>query len=456
MVSKLKKEPIISVSGLRGIVGESLSPINAAQYVAAFVSGLKRPGKVIVTRDGRTTGPMLAQAIASAVQACGFDVLYGDVAATPTTGILVRSNKAAGGIQISASHNPPPYNGIKLFGEDGRVISADQGQAVIDRYRNGTYDFVAFDQVGTRSEIADTITAHLQLVLNTINREAIRNARFKVALDSNHGAGAVLGEVLLRELGCDVQIMGREPDGLFEHPPEPTEKNLASVVSQAKTFGADVVFCQDPDADRLAIIDETGNYIGEEYTLALTMDHALSQLDAKGKIVVTNCSSSRMSADIAARHGAQFQMSAVGEANVTGLMIESKAVYGGEGNGGPIDPRVGYVRDSFAAMAQVLDLMAARKKSISELARELPRYEIHKTTVAVAPEKVAILLDRLADAFHDATPNRKDGLRLDWDNRWLLVRPSNTEPIVRAIAEAESAHAAQELCERTASLASEL
>jgi phosphomannomutase len=446
-------EPIISVSGLRGIVGDSLTPLIASQYVSAFASGLPQGGSIVVTRDGRVSGPMLAGVICSTLQACGFDVLYADVAATPTTGVLVRQLKAVAGIQISASHNPPPYNGIKLFSADGRVISATAGQRVIDDYRAERANFCGVDQLGKLSDVKDTITAHLQRVLNTVNRERIRKCNFRVVLDSNHGAGSVLGGVLLEELGCQVEILGGTPDGLFAHPPEPTASNLQSVAEKARSIGADVVFCQDPDADRLAVIDENGTYIGEEYTLALTLDHALSQIDASGRSVVTNCSSSRMSADIAKRHGAKYQMSAVGEANVTQKMVDTNAVYGGEGNGGPIDPRVGYVRDSFAAMAQILDSMSASGKRVSELVAGLPRYEIHKTTLPLPQQFVPALLDQLAVEFSDAKADRQDGLRLDWPNRWLLVRPSNTEPIVRAIAEANDLADAQNLCERTAEIA---
>ena len=207
---------------------------------------------------------------------CIRDRIYGDVAATPTTGVLVRQHSAAGGIQISASHNPPPYNGIKLFGADGRVIPGEAGEKVIVAYRENKPNWVSHDQLGTYSELEDTVSEHLKLVLATVDVERIKSKNFKVVLDSNHGAGSVHGRQLLEALGCDFQLMGDTPDGQFAHPPEPTESNLASVAQQAVDFAADVVFCQDPDADRLAIIDADGKYIGEEYTLAITMNHALA------------------------------------------------------------------------------------------------------------------------------------------------------------------------------------
>ena len=443
---------IISVSGLRGIVGESLTPIVAAQFAAAFVADLPVGRPIVLTRDGRSTGPMFAQSIAAALQACGFDVYYGDAAATPTTGILVKTLGAAGGIQISASHNPPAYNGIKLFGADGRVISASIGEKVIERFRNEAFAWQNHDGLGQFSVLADTTSVHLEKILATVDVPRIRQRKFKVVLDSNHGAGAVLGKRLLSELGCEIVVLGETPDGHFEHPPEPTAANLKSTAERAVEFGADVVFCQDPDADRLAIIDERGEYIGEEYTLALVLDHVLATTKQQG-VIITNCSTSRMSADIAAKHGCTIQLCAVGEANVTDAMIANNAVFGGEGNGGPIDPRIGFVRDSFVGMAQVLDLMAARNQSISQLVAGIPGYAIHKTTVELTREKVPALIAALQSHFHDALPSTLDGLRLDWPDRWLLVRPSNTEPIVRAVAEAKSPVLAQQLCAATAKLA---
>ncbi len=444
------QEPIISVSGLRGIIGESLDPLLAIRYSCAYASLLDQPGPLVVTRDGRATGSMLAQAICSGLLAMGRDVIYGDVAATPTCGILVREHQAAAGIQISASHNPAPYNGIKLFGADGRVIPADQGEQVIQAYRDFQFPGVSHDQIGTLTNLEDTTSAHLQAVLATVDAEAIRAKSYKVVLDSHHGAGSVLGRKVLETLGCEVQCLGDTPDGKFTRSPEPTEENLQETTQQAGDFGADAVFCQDPDADRLAIIDEQGNYIGEEYTLAITLSHALSSRQGP---VVTNCSSSRMSADICQANGCELHLSAVGEANVTNLMIALNAVYGGEGNGGPIDPRVGYVRDSFVAMAQVLDAMATSGKAVSQLAAEIPRYEIYKTKIEIEPDQIPSLYEALKQAFPEAEASTMDGLRLDWSDKWILVRPSNTEPIVRAIAEASRMEDAKQLCDRAAELA---
>ncbi|MEM7782358.1 MAG: phosphoglucosamine mutase [Planctomycetota bacterium] len=446
-------EPIISVSGLRGIIGESLNPILAIQYSVAFANLITDSGPIVVTRDGRSTGPMLAQAICSGLSAAGKDVVYGDVAATPTTGILVKSLKASAGIQISASHNPAPYNGIKLFGSDGRVIPADAGEKVIAGYQNFQFPSIPHDRLGKYKTLPDTTTAHWESVLKTIDVNLIQSKNYKVVLDSHHGAGSVLGRKLLKSLNCDFEILGGEPDGLFTRSPEPTEQNLKQTTEAASRFGADAVFCQDPDADRLAIIDETGCYIGEEYTLAITLEHALKT--RKGPVVI-NCSSSRMSSDICKKYGCDLHLSAVGEANVTNKMIELDAVYGGEGNGGPIDPRVGHVRDSFVAMAQILDAMAKSNKKVSELAAEIPAYKIHKTKIQVDRSKVPDLYEILGNQFRDAQKSTMDGLRLDWDDKWILVRPSNTEPIVRAIAEATTIEQAVALCDAAAKAVTEL
>lgn len=440
------KEPIISVSGLRGIIGESLSPELAARFACAFAQGLDA-GPIVITRDGRHTGRMLADAIRAALCAIGRDVIDADVAATPTTGILVRQAKAAGGIQISASHNPPAYNGIKLFGSEGRVLNADLGEHVVARYRTGNIDWVSHDRIGLAWTLDDTTSRHLELVLANVNVERIRKQRYKVLLDSNHGAGSLLGRRLLEELACDVNVLGDTPDGQFEHTPEPTAENLADVRARIVEAGAAVGFCQDPDADRLAIIDEAGRYVGEEYTLVLCLDHVLSQTAGP---VVTNCATSRMSEDIANKHGVEFHRSAVGEANVCTMMQEVKAVFGGEGNGGPIDPRVGYVRDSFVGMALILDAMASSENPVSQLVDALPRYDIQKTKITLDRDQIPDALDAIERHFADATASRLDGLRLDWPDRWLLIRASNTEPIVRIIAEAPDAEGSQKLCAEAA------
>ncbi|MCL2118202.1 MAG: phosphoglucosamine mutase [Planctomycetaceae bacterium] len=455
---------IISVSGLRGIVGESLTPQVAMNYAAAY-SALAGPGAFVITRDGRAGGVMLADAIHAALNAAGRPTIDAGVAATPTTGVLIRQHQAAGGIQISASHNPAQYNGMKLFSDEGRVIPQAPGEKVKERYQaqsakckaqSDTLNAGVLDATSNsalcalRSALDDTISAHLAAVLKTVDVDAVRAKKYRVLLDANRGAGGLLGRKLLEELGCDVTILGETPDGQFEHTPEPTEENLQPVFEKVRDAGADIAFCQDPDADRLAVIDASGRYLGEEYTVALCLDHVL-QTREKGAVVI-NCASSRMSQDIAEKYGVEIFRSAVGEANVVDRMKVKNAVFGGEGNGGPIDPRVGYVRDSFVGMAQLLDAMAARGKTIAELAAELPGYAIVKRKIPLALDRVPAAIAALETHYAHLPRDRQDGLRIDWPNAWLLVRASNTEPIVRAIAEAETESAANALCDEAESV----
>jgi phosphomannomutase len=373
------------------------------------------------------------------------------VAATPTVGIVVREQAAAGGIQLSASHNPARYNGMKLFSAEGRVLPAAAGREVLARFEAG----VAPPSAAGRGRVTagDGIAAHVRLVAATVDGDAIRRHRPRVWLDACHGAGGRVARPLLEHLGCEVVIEGGEPDGLFAHEPEPTAANLAGMLPRIRQQRADVGFFQDPDADRLAIATADGVYIGEEATLAIAADAVLAKRPGS---VVVNCSTSGMTALIAARHGVPCHVSAVGEANVVDRMLAVNAVLGGEGNGGVIDPRVVLVRDSFVAMALVLERMCAgpRLTSVAELAAGLPRLVMKKTKVDLAPAirgpGLAAALERIAAAFPGARPDRLDGLRLDWPGGWLLVRASNTEPIVRLVAEAESEAAVDDALARAA------
>ena len=445
---------IISVSGLRGIVGTDLTPDLASSFVSAYSANLPE-GPILVGRDGRESGPMLSRAIISALMACGRECMDVDVIATPTLGVLVRELGAAGAVQISASHNPPPYNGIKLFGASGRVLDAKTGAKVRDAFQSGQTDWVSFDQIGSLKQSEDVHAAHLQSVLDTVDVDAIQRHRYRVLLDSNHGAGGILGVKLLQALGCEVVAMGAEPNGQFTHPPEPTEANLRDIAERVKHENCCIGFCQDPDADRLALVDGEGRYIGEEYTLALCVQRALANSSTRGPIVI-NGATSGMSERLAAEAGVPSYRSAVGEANVADMMISQQATYGGEGNGGPIDPRVGYVRDSFVAMAQTLDLMASTGKSLAALADQLPRLHIHKEVVTIDSVLLPKLFEKMRDVFSEADFQQGDGLRLSWPDRWLLVRGSNTEPIVRLIAEAETESTALGMCERASELIKDL
>lgn len=446
-------ELIISVSGLRGVVGEHLTPELAGRFSCAYVAG-QPDGPIVVARDGRNTGSMLVDAIRAAVMAVGRSVIDVGVAATPTVGVLVRQYQAGGGIQVSASHNPPEYNGIKLFSPAGQVLSAAAGDQVLQRFDAGEVAWVGYQQIGATTAITDTTSRHLDLVLETVEGDRIRQRQFRVLLDSNHASGSILGRRLLEHLGCLLIPVGDTPDGQFAHRPEPTAENLAGVREKVVQAGADIGFCQDPDADRLAIIDETGRYIGEEYTVALCVQRVLAERTGP---VVTNCSTSRMAEDLANAANVPFYRAPVGEANVVAVMKAQQAIFGGEGNGGPIDPRVGYIRDSFVGMAQILDAMAVRGLPVSQMADALPKYSIHKTKQEVARDKITAALDAIQLRWPDAVADRMDGLRLDWpDRRWLLVRASNTEPIVRIVAEGQTDTAAKQLCDQAADVLAQI
>jgi phosphomannomutase len=444
-------ELIISVAGLRGVVGETLTPEIAMRYAAAFSASLPG-GTFVITRDSRPSGAILADAIHAALNALGRSTIDAGIAATPTLGILIRKIKAAGGIQISASHNPGEFNGMKLFSGDGRVIPRAPGTKVLEQYQTGKPSWVAYNNIGRRSVCSDPINDHIEAVLKTVDVKAISARKFKVLLDANHGAGAVMGAALFKRLNCEVTILGEEPNGQFLHTPEPTPDHLTGVCSQVKKLNVDVAFCQDPDADRVAVIDGNGRYLGEEYTAALCMDHVLQTAAKKERgrklgPVVINCATSRMSEDIAEKYGVPLFRSAVGEANVVDVMLAKEAVFGGEGNGGPIDPAVGYVRDSFVGAAQILDSMASTGKTIAELADALPKYALVKRKTAVELAKVPAILDKVAAAFKRLPCDRSDGLRIDHGDAWVLLRGSNTEAIIRVFAEAPTAERAGKLCD---------
>ena len=403
-------ELIISVSGLRGIVGETLTPDVACRFVAAYCKNLPA-GPIVIGRDGRSSGPMLRQAIVAGIIASGRNAIDADVAATPTVGVLVKHANAAGAVQISASHNPPPYNGIKLFGSDGRVLDATTGAAIREAYLAGEADWCSFESIGSVTQHPDPHQPHFDKVLATVDATAIRQAKHRVLLDSNHGAGGMLGVRLLRSLGCEVVAVGDEPDGNFAHVPEPTAENLTTIAELVRSERCDVGFCQDPDADRLALVDADGRYIGEEYTLALCVRRAMSDEATRGPIVI-NGATSGMSERIAAAAGVSAHRSAVGEANVADMMIAENATYGGEGNGGPIDPRVGYVRDSFVGMAQVLELMT----KTGGIARPAVRWTAKATHPQIQGRRVA----RQAPGIVRCA-DRKTSRRHRTHGRWVTI-----------------------------------
>ena len=430
---------IASISGLRGVVGNGLDPATVSEFVAAFIAE-SGPGEYAIGHDGRSSADIFTAAVEASIRAVGCrGVLLGAVA-TPTLGWLVREWGLAGGVQISASHNPPEYNGLKLFQPGGMVLGADRGRAVLDRWTRRDLPWKPWDELGTSRAVEDPHSGHLKSIFPIVNADAIRERRFKVVVDACHGAGGPLAGRLLRGLGARVLVLGEVPDGQYEHPPEPTEANLQAFSAIVPAVGASVGFAQDPDADRLAVIDEKGRYIGEELTLALA---ARLRLEQETGPVILNLSTSMTTEKLAISRGCPVFRTPVGEINVVERMIAEGAILGGEGNGGVIDPRIGYVRDSFVGMAMILDLMARTGRSISELVAELPRFAMIKqkfplparigtSTATWLQEQTGTLTTGLPGARVDV----RDGVRLEWEDRWVHVRSSNTEPIVRVIAEA--------------------
>jgi phosphomannomutase len=439
---------IVSVSGVRGIIGDGLTPQSTLAFASAFAKHTGG-GPIVVSRDGRPSGVVLWHAVVAGLTAGGCVVHDLGVAATPTVGLAVKSIGAAGGVQITASHNPAEWNGLKLFGPDGRVLSAAEGLRVKSLFESGARRDVPHGQLGTVLEKRDAAATHRDRVLELVGAAKIRSAGLTAFVDGNGGAGGPLARDLLQSLKVTTVCHGCDADGFFLHQPEPTAENLRAIATLVPHHNADIGFALDPDSDRLALIDENGTYIGEELTLALAVWFRLKQQPGS---VVVNMSTSRLTADIAGRFGVACHRSAVGEANVADRMLEVGAVIGGEGNGGVIDPRVGLVRDPFIGMGLILNLMAETGKPLSALVGELPSYYIVKDKYSVSTERLPALYSAMATRWPGVSADRQDGLRLDWPDRWVHVRPSNTEPIVRVIAEAPKAEDAQALCRDVGSL----
>lgn len=435
---------ILSISGLRGIIGDGLDPVYVSRFAAALGT-IFRGGRVVVSRDGRSSGMMVYHAAVSGLIATGCEVADAGISTTPTCGILVRHLNAAGGLQITASHNPIDWNGLKPFAPDGSVFNRELGQQLLQLLETEAIEWKDWAGLGSVCTIEDPAGPHIAKVLELVDTETIRRKKFRVVIDCNHGSGATCGPRLLETLGCDVVVLGGTPDGRFEHIPEPVEKNLTDLCRAVVEHKAHVGFAQDPDADRLAIVDNTGHYIGEELTLALAADFVLER--RKGPLVV-NGSTSRVTADIAKKHGCQFHRSFVGEAHVCAKMRAVQAVLGGEGNGGVIEPQVGYVRDSLVSMAYVLAGLTARRTTLAGWADSLPFYTIVKDKLTCSADAVPSACEALRTAFPDAEAREGDGLRLDWPDRWVQIRASNTEPIVRIIAEAPETADAMALCDQ--------
>jgi phosphomannomutase len=432
---------------MRGIVGENLTASVATDYGCAFGTFLKEKYSVkkarlsvCIGRDSRPSGPMLQSAIAEGLCSVGIDVIDLGLVTTPGVGIMLRELECSGGVVVTASHNPGQYNGIKLLLGNGIAPPPDEAKQIRQYFFDKHFAFVDSSDSGEVTSNEQTDTAHIDKVLAIIDRGLIAAKKFKVVLDSINGAGGRVTKKMLTELGCEVFAINDEPSGVFAHAPEPVAKNLKGLCEVVGDERADVGFALDPDADRLAIVDENGSYIGEEYSLALAAKYIFSKKTGKA---ATNLSTSRMIDDIAEKAGGKVIRTAVGEANVAGAMLENDCIIGGEGNGGVIDLRVGPIRDSLVGIAFILQLMAETGKTVSRLVDDIDSYYMSKDKFSADQLQAEQILNLAKKTFTNARLNSTDGFRFDFDDGWLHLRTSNTEPVMRVIVEAKNQETAK-------------
>ena len=445
--------PLIkSISGFRGTIGgqagDNLTPEDIVSSVAGYGDWLLRSGaapKVVIGRDGRPSGPVVAALTAATLQSMGIDVIDCGLATTPTVEMAVVSRGAGGGIILSASHNPKEYNALKLLNSRGEFISHEDGQALIASVHSGNITYARVDDLGDLLQDYEALQEHIDAVLQhpLVNVAAIQRAGFSVVLDAVNSVGAISIPPLCERLGVSCQVMNGTLDGQFAHNPEPLPANLTGLTERMKTSGADLGIAVDPDVDRLALVGPGGRWIGEEYTLVTVADYVLQHDPGP---VVSNLSSSRAVADVAKTYGQPYYASAVGEVNVVAKMKEVGATIGGEGNGGIIDPRLHYGRDSLIGLALVLSHLATSGKSINELRDGYVHYEMVKDKIQLDPRlDLPEALSAMEALYPEVQQSNIDGLKLDFPDGWVHLRGSNTEPIVRVYAEANSRERAQAL-----------
>ena len=451
---------MISVSGVRGLVGTDLTPEVVARWAAAFGTwardgkgegrrGKGKTARIVLGRDARTSGSMFADAATAGLMSVGCDIIDVGLVPTPTVQLAVEHHRAAGGIILTASHNPIEWNALKFVGSDGIFLDGVAGTRVRELAAGDSLPRANYNAIGGVEADSDAISRHLAavLALRGIDVRAIRKRRFRVALDTVRGAGGAVMPELLERLGCRVTAINLETDGLFPRPPEPVPENLKALSALVRRTKADVGIAVDPDVDRLAIVDERGQAIGEDYTLAFAVR---AVRPSSRQTVVCNLSTSIVVEDAARDCGARVVRAPVGEAYVARKIIELKAVIGGEGNGGVIYPALHVGRDAPVAGALLLGLLARERATVSELVGRAPRYTIVKAKVergTRVKERMDGVYAALRARFPDANADTQDGLRLAWPDRWLHVRPSGTEPIIRLIAEAPTSADAHRLIE---------
>ncbi|MDD6541450.1 MAG: phosphoglucosamine mutase [Prevotella sp.] len=448
---------IKSISGIRGTiggkVGDTLNPLDIVKFTSAYATFVRRSGhsssnKIIVGRDARISGLMVKNVVCGTLMGMGYDVVNIGLATTPTTELAVRMSGAAGGIIITASHNPRHWNALKLLNEQGEFLTKDDGNEVLKIADAEDFEYAEVDELGSYTDDDSFNQRHIDsvLALSLVDKEAIRKAHFKVCVDSINSVGGIILPQLLKALGVEYHFLNGTANGDFAHNPEPLEKNLGGIMSEVAKGGYDLGIVVDPDVDRLAFIQEDGKMYGEEYTLVTVADYVL---DHKQGPTVSNLSSTRALRDVTEKHGCKYYAAAVGEVNVTTKMKEVGAVIGGEGNGGVIYPESHYGRDALVGIALFLSSMAEKGLKASELRKTFPNYYIAKNRIDLTPETdVDAILAKVKEQYGHADGVKVtdiDGVKLDFADRWVHLRKSNTEPIIRVYSEAHTMEEADNL-----------
>ncbi len=445
---------IKSISGIRGTIGghtgDTLNPLDIVKFTTAYATFMKRnaksgTGKIVVGRDARISGEMVKDIVCGTLMGMGYDVVNIGLATTPTTELAVSMLKADGGIIITASHNPRQWNALKLLNAQGEFLTKADGNEVLKIAEEENFEYADVDHLGHYCEDNSFNQKHIDnvLALQLVDTEAIRNAHFKVCADTINSVGGIILPQLFDALGVEYNILNGEANGDFAHNPEPLEKNLGDIMALTAKGGYDLGIVVDPDVDRLAFICENGKMFGEEYTLVSVADYVLSHTPGN---TVSNLSSTRALRDVTEKHGGQYTASAVGEVNVTTMMKNTGAVIGGEGNGGVIYPESHYGRDALVGIALFLSNLAHKKCKVSELRATYPEYFIAKNRIDLTPDTdIDAILGKVKEMYANEKINDIDGVKIDFKDKWVHLRKSNTEPIIRVYSEAHTMEEADEL-----------
>jgi phosphomannomutase len=437
----------ISISGVRGIVGATFTPELVVNFAQAFGTYLES-GKILICRDTRPSGAMIRSAVISGLISTGCEVIDLSICPTPSMQLLLRSLNARGGIAISGGHNPESWNALKFVREDGIYLNAPQATELLDVYHQGEFSKMPWNRLFKVQERSDAIENHLSHIKQNLEQEAIRERQFRVAVDCCNGACSEVTPRVLRELGCNVVSINDSITERFPHEPNPTPANMQQLRALVTASGADIGFAHDADGERLGIVTEQGVPLSEEYTLAILTEIELSR---KSGLVVTNLSTTQAIEEIARRHGGSVVRTSIGQAYVAETVKELGAIIGGEGSGGVILPKIQFTHDSIAALSRILEFLALQEKKVSELAETIPRRFMVKRNLAFSPSAIYARMQELRDSLvadsRDARLDFSDGVKLSWPDGWLHVRDSNTESMIRIIAEATELGRAEALAD---------